>query len=77
MEQAGRGDLLFPVPIGSATRPRYKVQVVAGIGRGDWIRTSDPLLPKQMRYQAALLPDRPGPYGNSRAGARGKKCNVR
>ena len=25
-------------------------------GRGDWIRTSDPLLPKQMRYQAALLP---------------------
>ncbi len=27
------------------------------IGRGDWIRTSDPLLPKQMRYQAAPLPD--------------------
>ena len=27
------------------------------IGRGDWIRTSDPLLPKQMRYQAALRPD--------------------
>ncbi len=27
-------------------------------GRGDWIRTSDPLFPKQMRYQAALLPDR-------------------
>ena len=26
-------------------------------GRGDWIRTSGPLLPKQMRYQAALLPD--------------------
>ena len=26
-------------------------------GRGDWIRTSDPLFPKQMRYQAALLPD--------------------
>ena len=25
-------------------------------GRGDWIRTSDPLLPKQMRYQAALRP---------------------
>ena len=32
------------------------------IGRGDRIRTCDPLLPKQMRYQAALLPDpvRPG-----------------
>ena len=27
------------------------------IGRGDRIRTCDPLLPKQMRYQAALLPD--------------------
>src|SRR5688500_9784179 len=25
-------------------------------GRGDRIRTCDPLLPKQMRYQAALLP---------------------
>jgi hypothetical protein len=25
-------------------------------GRDDWIRTSDPLLPKQMRYQAALRP---------------------
>ena len=29
-------------------------------GRGERIRTSDPLLPKQMRYQAALLPDIPG-----------------
>jgi hypothetical protein len=28
----------------------------AGDGRGDRIRTCDPLLPKQMRYQAALLP---------------------
>ena len=27
-------------------------------GRGSWIRTNDPLLPKQMRYQAALYPDR-------------------
>ena len=27
------------------------------IGRDDWIRTSDPLLPKQMRYQAAPRPD--------------------
>src|SRR5688500_17996899 len=26
-------------------------------GRGDRIRTCDPLLPKQMRYQAAPLPD--------------------
>ena len=26
-------------------------------GRGGRIRTADPLFPKQMRYQAALLPD--------------------
>ena len=26
-------------------------------GRGDWIRTSDPLLPKQMRYQDAPQTD--------------------
>ena|GEM_PF-5051314 len=26
-------------------------------GRGDWIRTNDPLLPKQVRYQTALRPD--------------------
>ena len=28
------------------------------VGRGEWIRTTDPLLPKQVRYQTAL---RPGP----------------
>src|SRR6185436_2843756 len=27
------------------------------IGRDDWIRTSDPLTPSQVRYQAALRPD--------------------
>ena len=27
------------------------------VGRGGEIRTPDPLLPKQMRYQAALCPD--------------------
>src|SRR5262245_59873295 len=27
-------------------------------GRGDWIRTSDPLNPIQVRYRAALRPDR-------------------
>ena len=27
------------------------------IGRGDWIRTSDPLRPRQVRYRAALRPD--------------------
>ncbi|MEY3285720.1 MAG: hypothetical protein RL500_450 [Pseudomonadota bacterium] len=29
-------------------------------GRGGGIRTRDPLLPKQMRYQAALRPEQPG-----------------
>ena len=33
------------------------------VGRGEMIRTSDPLLPKQMRYQAALRPETP--YYNS------------
>jgi hypothetical protein len=27
-------------------------------GRDDWIRTSDPLTPSQVRYQAAPHPDR-------------------
>ena len=30
-------------------------------GRGDRIRTCDPLFPKQMRYQAAPLPDAVAP----------------
>ena len=30
-------------------------------GRGDWIRTSDPLRPRQVRYQAALRPDSRSP----------------
>ena len=28
------------------------------MSRGDWIRTSDPLHPMQVRYQAAPLPER-------------------
>ena len=31
-------------------------------GRGSWIRTNDPLLPKQMRCQAALYPENGGKY---------------
>ena len=30
---------------------------MVNIGRGSWIRTNDPLLPKQMRYQTALYPE--------------------
>ena len=33
------------------------MNILGKIGRDDWIRTSDPLLPKQMRYQAAPRPD--------------------
>ena len=32
------------------------------VGRDDWIRTSDPLTPSQVRYQAAPHPDA-GPDG--------------
>src|SRR4029078_3407449 len=32
---------------------------MSGNGRGSKIRTCDPLLPKQVRYQTALCPDRP------------------
>ena len=36
----------------------WRSQVWAGgVGRGSKIRTCDPLLPKQVRYQAALCPD--------------------
>ena len=34
------------------------------VGRGDWIRTSDPLNPIQVRYQTALRPD-PSDYSTS------------
>ena len=37
--------------------PPFAYAVLRKIGRDDWIRTSDPLLPKQMRYQAAPRPD--------------------
>src|SRR5690606_7925979 len=30
---------------------------VCVLGRDDWIRTSDPLTPSQVRYQAALHPE--------------------
>ena len=36
---------------------RHQSQLVDSDGRGGGIRTPDPLLPKQMRYQTALRPD--------------------
>ena len=34
------------------------MQALEFIGRGERIRTFDPLVPNQMRYQAALRPDK-------------------
>ena len=42
-------------PRGGHQKSRLIVQ--SKNGRGDRIRTCDPLLPKQMRYQTAPLPD--------------------
>ena len=39
---------------------RQNCQEVREIGRSERIRTSDPLLPKQVRYQTALRSDRGG-----------------
>ena len=45
---------------------------IGKIGRSERIRTSDPLLPKQVRYQAALRSDRVGgDYPTRAAFARG------
>ena len=41
------------------------------IGRSERIRTSDPLLPKQVRYQAALRSDRGGAINARRGGMQG------
>lgn len=35
----------------------YQLNYRRNSGRGDWIRTSGPLLPKQVRYQAAPRPE--------------------
>ncbi len=37
---------------------RYSGRISKLNGRGDRIRTCDPLCPRQVRYQAALLPDK-------------------
>jgi hypothetical protein len=47
----------------SAQEYRELLQLVKGkFGRGEKIRTSDPLHPMQVRYQAALRPDEAGNY---------------
>ncbi len=46
-----------PGPAGTRRQAFSPCYANEGTGRGDWIRTSDLLLPKQMRYQAALHPE--------------------
>jgi hypothetical protein len=55
------------------TRPAWKAGVlplnytrIIFHGREDRIRTCDPLVPNQMRYQAALLPEINGVPGETR-----------
>ena len=45
------------------------------IGRGGGIRTPDPLLPKQLRYQAALHPDKD--YSRAMLRSSGQKVNAK
>src|SRR5580698_10308310 len=63
----GRAAALIDVMATSVTRPRRAVsaplrdcfpELCLGInGRGERIRTSDPLVPNQVRYQTALRPE--------------------
>jgi hypothetical protein len=48
-----------------ASEYHYLEAFVLSLGRGERIRTFDPLVPNQMRYQAALRPD--SGYSNRRA----------
>ena len=43
--------------VGLPAEHGIRSQIADSDGRGGGIRTPDPLLPKQMRYQAALRPD--------------------
>ncbi len=60
MQEAGLG---FFDPIGkekatfSGGLHGFVIRLTGFRGRGDWIRTSGPLHPMQVRYQAAPLPD--------------------
>ena len=51
-EQSSRREALLVVML---------TRISERFGRGDWIRTSDPLRPRQVRYQAALRPDSEDP----------------
>jgi hypothetical protein len=49
--------LLLIVEIAGNKKPQDRSLEVLIFGRGGGIRTHDPLLPKQMRYRAALRPE--------------------
>jgi hypothetical protein len=38
-------------------KPRFQESQIGRNGRGERIRTSDPLVPNQVRYQTALRPE--------------------
>ena len=54
--------MLYPVELRAQENLNLagKLHFNENSGRGREIRTPDPLLPKQMRYQTALCPDRRG-----------------
>ena len=59
-----RRPVLYPVELRALYLARLFRAILSGFsgGRGGGIRTHDPLLPKQMRYQTALRPDPPIRY---------------
>ena len=71
--------ILIPGSYGDARRPAgpilrnrgmglaWVIRIAEKTGRSERIRTSDPLLPKQVRYQAALRSARPSVRGDSAA----------
>jgi hypothetical protein len=52
-----QGEVPTESPTAAGKMTGERVQVIDFNGRGGGIRTPDPLLPKQMRYQATLRPD--------------------
>ena len=53
--------LLYPTELRAEAKKAHRVSFFLDInGRGERIRTFDPLVPNQMRYQAALHPDEAG-----------------
>ena len=56
-ERGAQSDCAYCVPIGKLRTPEKVRKLLKINGRDDWIRTSDPLTPSQVRYQAAPHPE--------------------